>query len=46
MRRPGGRHAGQITVFKSLGLAIEDVVSAGLAYRRALATGRGIQVPL
>ena len=37
-RRPGRQDAGQITLFKSLGLAIEDVVSAGLAYRRALAS--------
>jgi ornithine cyclodeaminase/alanine dehydrogenase-like protein (mu-crystallin family) len=36
----------QVTFFKSLGLAIEDVVSAGLAYRRAFECGRGIQVPL
>ncbi len=42
----GRSAAGQITIFKSLGLAIEDVVSAGLAYRRALESGRGIQVPL
>jgi ornithine cyclodeaminase/alanine dehydrogenase-like protein (mu-crystallin family) len=45
-RKPGRSSAGQVTFFKSLGLAIEDVVSAGLAYRRALANGRGIQVPL
>ena len=38
------RAPAQITLFKSLGLAIEDVVSAGLAYRRAIAGGRGIQV--
>jgi ornithine cyclodeaminase/alanine dehydrogenase-like protein (mu-crystallin family) len=44
--KAGRQHAGQVTVFKSLGLAIEDVVSAGLAYRRAMATGRGMQVPL
>jgi alanine dehydrogenase len=42
----GRQHAGQVTLFKSLGLAIEDVVSAGLAYRHALAAGRGVQVPL
>jgi ornithine cyclodeaminase/alanine dehydrogenase-like protein (mu-crystallin family) len=36
----------QVTLFKSLGLAIEDVVSAGLAYRRAQAAGCGILVPL
>src|SRR5260370_4607297 len=44
--KSGRQHTGQVTLFKSLGLAIEDVVSAGLAYRRALACGRGIQVPL
>ena len=44
--RPGRTGPEQITLFKSLGLAIEDVVSAGLAYRRALAAGRGVQVPL
>jgi ornithine cyclodeaminase/alanine dehydrogenase-like protein (mu-crystallin family) len=32
------RSPGEITLFKSLGLAIEDVVSAGLAYRRAQVT--------
>jgi ornithine cyclodeaminase/alanine dehydrogenase-like protein (mu-crystallin family) len=42
--RPGRTTAQQVTFFKSLGLAIEDVVSAGLAYRRALAAGRGTQV--
>jgi alanine dehydrogenase len=44
--KSGRQHAGQVTLFKSLGLAIEDVVSAGLAYRRAVASGRGVQVPL
>jgi ornithine cyclodeaminase/alanine dehydrogenase-like protein (mu-crystallin family) len=44
--RAGRAGAEQVTLFKSLGLAIEDVVSAGLAYRRAVAGGRGIQVPL
>jgi ornithine cyclodeaminase/alanine dehydrogenase-like protein (mu-crystallin family) len=44
--KPGRQHAGEVTLFKSLGLAIEDVVSAGLAYRRALAAGRGMLVPL
>jgi alanine dehydrogenase len=37
---------GDVTVFKSLGLAIEDVVAAGLAYRRARDAGRGTQVAL
>jgi len=44
--KAGRQHDGQITLFKSLGLAIEDVVSAELAYRRAMATGRGMQVPV
>jgi ornithine cyclodeaminase/alanine dehydrogenase-like protein (mu-crystallin family) len=44
--KAGRRSADEVTVFKSLGLAIEDVVSAGLAYRRAVAGGRGEQVRL
>jgi alanine dehydrogenase len=43
--KSGRTSAGQITLFKSLGLAIEDVVSAGLAYRRARESGRGTEVP-
>jgi ornithine cyclodeaminase/alanine dehydrogenase-like protein (mu-crystallin family) len=43
--KSGRQHAAQVTLFKSLGLAIEDVVSADLAYRRALAAGRGMLVP-
>ena len=38
--------SGEITIFKSLGLAIEDVVAAGLAYRSARSAGRGTQVQL
>jgi ornithine cyclodeaminase/alanine dehydrogenase-like protein (mu-crystallin family) len=34
--KPGRRSAEEITVFKSLGLAVEDVVTADLVYRRAL----------
>jgi alanine dehydrogenase len=44
--RRGREEAGEVTVFKSLGLAIEDVVSAGLVYRSALQAGRGTQIPL
>ncbi|MGD0777747.1 MAG: ornithine cyclodeaminase family protein [Candidatus Solibacter sp.] len=44
--KPGRQHDGQLTLFKSLGLAIEDVVAAGLAYRRARAAGCGMLVPL
>lgn len=35
--RPGRRSAGEITLFKSVGLAVEDVVAAGIVYRRACA---------
>jgi len=43
----GGREeASEITVFKSCGLAIEDLVTARLAYSRATATGVGIHVPI
>jgi alanine dehydrogenase len=31
----------QITIFKSLGMAVEDVAAADLAYRRALRLGKG-----
>ena len=44
--KSGRQDDAQVTLFKSLGLAIEDVVSAGLAYRRAQAAGCGILVPL
>jgi ornithine cyclodeaminase/alanine dehydrogenase-like protein (mu-crystallin family) len=43
--KPGRTSAEQITIFKSLGLGVEDVVSAGLAYRRARESGRGIPMP-
>lgn len=40
---PGAVRIGdtEITVFKSLGLAVEDVAAAQLAYQRAIGTGRG-----
>jgi ornithine cyclodeaminase/alanine dehydrogenase-like protein (mu-crystallin family) len=44
--KPGRADASQLTVFKSLGLAIEDVVSAGLVYRSARTSGRGMPIPL
>jgi ornithine cyclodeaminase/alanine dehydrogenase-like protein (mu-crystallin family) len=44
--KQGRRDQAEVTFFKSLGLAIEDVVSAGLAYRRALESGSGVQVSL
>jgi alanine dehydrogenase len=38
--RAGRRDARQITVFKSNGLAVEDVIAAGFVYERAVAAGR------
>lgn len=45
-RVPGRRSAGEITLFKSLGLAIEDLAAAHHVYRKALATGGGISFAL
>ena len=44
-----GRHRGrtsrdEITLFKSLGLAVEDLAAAALVYRRALEAGEGQRV--
>ena len=35
-----------VTVFKSLGMAVEDVAAADLVYRRALETGAGTALTL
>lgn len=43
-RIPGRTDPTQITVFKSLGLAIEDVVAARHVYEQALTTGLGQRV--
>jgi alanine dehydrogenase len=40
-RIDGRRTAEEITIFKSLGMAIEDVAAADLAYRRAAEVGLG-----
>jgi ornithine cyclodeaminase len=40
-RVPGRQTADEITIFKSLGMAIEDVAAADLAYRRAAEVGLG-----
>jgi ornithine cyclodeaminase/alanine dehydrogenase-like protein (mu-crystallin family) len=36
----------QITVFKSLGMAVEDVVTADLVFRKAIETGAGSELTL
>ncbi|MBO3737974.1 ornithine cyclodeaminase family protein [Actinoplanes flavus] len=43
-RVPGRTRPDEITVFKSLGLAVEDVVVARHLYEQALTTGRGSHV--
>jgi ornithine cyclodeaminase/alanine dehydrogenase-like protein (mu-crystallin family) len=43
--REGRRAADELTVFKSLGLAAEDLAAAELVYARARETGRGAAVP-
>jgi ornithine cyclodeaminase/alanine dehydrogenase-like protein (mu-crystallin family) len=45
-RVPGRRSAGEVTIFKSLGLAVEDVAAAEYLYRRARDEGRGSRVEL
>jgi ornithine cyclodeaminase len=40
-RVPGRTSPDQVTVFKSLGLAVEDVAAAHLAYQRATERGLG-----
>jgi alanine dehydrogenase len=44
--KPGRRSTEEVTLFKSLGLAIEDLAAADLVYRRARELGRGIEVGL
>ena len=43
-RAPGRATADEITLFKSLGLAVEDLASAHHIHARARAEGRGIAV--
>jgi len=43
---PGRQSAEQITIFKSLGLAVEDVVAADLVYHRATARHIGRELEL
>ena len=40
-RAPGRTSGAEITVFESLGLAVEDLAAAVLAYRNAVAVGEG-----
>ena len=42
----GRRSAADVTLFKSLGLAVEDVAAVRYVYSKAVATGRGTAVDL
>ena len=43
---PGRTSDAEITIFKSLGLAVEDLAAAHLAFERARAHGRGVEIDL
>jgi ornithine cyclodeaminase len=45
-RAPGRAAQAEITVFKSLGMAVEDVVAADLVLRRAVENGSGAELTL
>jgi ornithine cyclodeaminase/alanine dehydrogenase-like protein (mu-crystallin family) len=45
-RKPGREHENELTLFKTVGVAVLDLFTAKLAYERALATGAGVQVAL
>ncbi len=45
-RSPGRAAAGDVVIFKSLGLAVEDVAAAQLVYARARSQGKGREIPL
>jgi len=44
--KAGRRGDSEVTLFKSLGLAIEDLVAADLTFRRACECGRGLRLTL
>jgi ornithine cyclodeaminase len=45
-RATGRTSPADVTIFKSLGMAVEDVVAADLVYRRAVATAAGRELEL
>ncbi len=44
--KPGSTHDNQITLFKSVGVAFEDLVTAKLAFNKALQLGIGMKCDL
>lgn len=45
-RVPGRTAQDEVTIFKSLGMAVEDVVTADLVFRKAAETGAGTELAL
>jgi alanine dehydrogenase len=45
-KKPGRVNASEITLFKSVGMAIEDIATASFAYQRALEAGVGMRLDL
>lgn len=45
-KKPGRTSDGEITIFDSTGLAIQDVATGAVVYRRALDAGRGLKLKL
>jgi len=45
-RIPGRRTADDVVIFKSLGMAVEDVAAAQLAYQRARENGSGLEIAI
>jgi ornithine cyclodeaminase len=45
-RVQGRASAADVTIFKSLGMAVEDVVAADLVLRRAVEAGAGTELTL
>jgi ornithine cyclodeaminase len=45
-KKPGRSSAGEITLYKSVGIAIQDVATAQLVYRKALEQNIGTNVEI
>ena len=43
--RPGRTDVGQVTLYKSMGHAVEDVAAATLVYAAAVTSGGGTRLP-
>ena len=43
-RKPGRTSTGEITIFDSTGVALEDVAAAVMIYERALEVGAGVSL--